>query len=362
MKNCSILIPTFNRPNYLRRLLSYYNKFGENYNIIIADSSSNDNKKLNKKSVLIFSNLDIHYIDKYPSKIEASHKINNALNYVNTKYCVVCADDDFITPNGINKSVEFLENSQDFSVAQGNYIPFCLGNEDKREVKIRWRSSPYLDKSITFPEAESRLASHLSNYQLTTFYAVHRTDLLKMIYNETIKYTEDVQFGELLPSMLTLIYGKMKHMNVLYCARERMASSDGNTGKNINDFIKEGTYKKKYTKFRECLVGHLIKKSHLNNDEAEELIDEAMSKYLNKCKSKSFKGILFDKMSTLMKALHLPEFIDENVRMLYRKIFIPEISYFKSTIKSPNSKYPDDFSKIFNHVLLSHTKNQTPIR
>ena len=359
---CTIIIPTYNRPDRLKRLLYYYSKYGNNFSIIVADSSSNENKMLNSKNVLVFTQSNIQYLDNYSFKINPSNKLKDALNYVNTRYTVFCADDDFITPNGINKSVEFLENNQDFSVAQGNYIPFYLGNEDKREVKIRWRSSPYLDKSITFPEAESRLASHLSNYQSTTFYAVHRTDLLKMIFEETSKYADDSNFSELLLSMLTLIYGKGKHMNVLYCARERVASSGGNTSKNFNDFIKDGTYEKKYNKFRECLVEHLIKKSQLNSDEAKELIDKAMSKYLNKYKSKSFKGILFDKMNTLMKALHLPEFIDENVRMLYRKIFIPEISYFKSTIKSPNSKYPDDFSKIFNHVLLSHTKHQTPIR
>jgi len=352
MSNFSLIIPTRNRPNRLRRLLDYYDKYGKGFNIIIADSSSNDNKKLNKKSVLIFSNLDIHYIDKYPSKIEVNHKINNALNYVNTKYCVVCADDDFITPNSIIKSVNFLENNEDFSVAQGHYISFHLKNEDKREQKFYWNFPAYLDKSITFPEAESRLAFHLSNYQLTTFYAVHRTDLLKVIFKDTVKYTDDVDFGELLPSMLTLIYGKMKYMDVLYDVRETIIDSGGRTSKSLNDFIKDKTYKKKYNKFRDCLVEHLIINSQTNSDEARELIDKAMSVYLKKACSKSFKGILIGKMSNLLNALDLPESIDNNIKMLYRKIFTPGIDSFKNTIVSPNSKYFDDFEKIHNHVLL----------
>ena len=102
ISKCTIVIPTFNRLKYLRRILSYYNGFEENYNIIVADSSSSKNKKLNNKSVLIFSNLDIQYIDKYPSKIEPNHKINDTLNYINTKYSVFCADDDFIIPKSID--------------------------------------------------------------------------------------------------------------------------------------------------------------------------------------------------------------------------------------------------------------------
>jgi len=280
MKNCSILIPTFNRPRHLSRILSYYNGFEENYNVIIADSSSAENKKINKKSILLFANLDIQYIDKYLSKIELLYKLSDALSYINTKYSVLCADDDFITPNGINKSIDFLENNEDFSVALGDHISFYLKNENKREEKICWDSSPYLDKSITFPEAESRLASHLSDYQLTTLYAVHRTDLLKIIFKDTVKFADDDRFGELLPTMLTLIYGKMKHMNVLYCAREIIRDSSGRTSKNFFDFINNGTYEKKYNKFRECLVKALVSKEDISKEKAQKLIDKAMNKYL----------------------------------------------------------------------------------
>ena len=45
----TIIIPTYNRPKYLERILSYYNGFKENYNIIVADSSLNENKEINKK-------------------------------------------------------------------------------------------------------------------------------------------------------------------------------------------------------------------------------------------------------------------------------------------------------------------------
>ncbi|MBA7581945.1 hypothetical protein ES708_23862 [subsurface metagenome] len=43
---CTIIIPTYNRPDRLKRLLDYYNKYGKNFNIIVADSSSKENKRL----------------------------------------------------------------------------------------------------------------------------------------------------------------------------------------------------------------------------------------------------------------------------------------------------------------------------
>ena len=133
---------------------------------------------------------------------------------------------------------------------------------------------------------------------------------------------------------------------------EMIIDSGGRTSKTLNDFIKNGTFEKKYNKFRECLAKHLTKNSQVNSDEAKELIDKAMSVYLGRPYSKNYKGILIGKMINLLNALNLPESIDKSIRTLYKKIFTPEINDLKNTIESPNSKYFDDFNKIRNHVLL----------
>lgn len=358
ISKCTIIIPTFNRPRYLKRILSYYDKYGRDFNIIVADSSSNEKKKLNKKNILLFSDLNVQYLDNYSSKINPVYKITDALNYINTKYSVLCADDDFITPNGISRSVDFLEKNPNFSCAHGHYISFYFKNDKKEGKKLYWQPV-YPFKSISFANAKERLSFHFSSYY-PTIYAIHRTDLLKMIFKETIEFIDDDRFGELLPSMFDLIYGKMKKIDVLYSAREMIIDSASRTSKNVKDFTKDGTYMKKYIKFKTCLAKHLSKKSQLSIDESKKVIDEAMSAYLKKSYSKSFKGILIGKMSNILKALDLPEYVDRNIRMLYRKIFTSryvlnrskEIDDFKNTIESPNSKYFDDFDKIRNHVLL----------
>ncbi len=353
---CTAIIPTYNRPNRLRRLLDYYNKYGKGFNIIIADSSSNENKKLNKKNISLFSSLNILHLDNHPSKILPYYKVCDALNYVNTKYSVFCADDDFITPNGINKSVDFLEKNPDFTVAQGYYITFYLKPSKKGKQHFYW--APYCSyNSISFPDAKSRLAFHFSNY-LPTFYAVHRTDLLKKIFKETIKYTNDAMFGELLPSMLDVIYGKMKCLDTLYGSREVIPNSGGRTSKTFKDFIKEGTYDKKYAKFRECLSIHLSKKSKLTVEESKKVVDDAMSSYLKKVYEKHYNNRLV-KMKKILDNLPLPSWMSEQIKMAYRKlIFLKKVRMdpFWNSIDKPSSKYYDDFNKIRNHVLLYSKK------
>jgi len=349
---CTILIPTYNRPNRLRRLLDYYNKYGKDSNIIVADSSSNENKKLNKKNILLFSDLNIFYLDNYSSEINLFHKIADALNYINTKYTVFCADDDFITPNGINKSMDFLEKNPDFTVAHGHYIIFCL----KNKKKFFWTSFPD-HKSVTFSEIKSRLVFSLSNCQLLTLYGVRKTKHLKKLFKEVIKFTEESYFPEFLLNILNVIYGKIKCLDILYEARELILGSGTTTTMDLIDLIKKGTYNKEYARFRECLSIHLSKKSDLTIKQLKKLIDGAMPACLNTMYKRRHSNPMI-KITKFLRTLGLPSWMYGKMRELYWDLsFIKNVRMdpFWNLIDKPSSKYYNDFNKIRNHVLL-HSK------
>jgi len=236
----NIIIPTYNRPSRLKRILSYYNGFKEDYRIIIADSSNYKNQKANKNIISSFQDLDILHLSKYDPKTKLSHKLADAVDYADRKYCVFCADDDFIIMSGIKKAVSFLEENSDFSCAHGGYISFSTKQDEQGRKQIHWEISK-IYKSIASPSPEERLFLNFSDY-MYTFYAAHRTDFLSMLVKENIKYTDDDRFGEILPSMLDVIYNKMKYLDTLYCVREILHDSGGRTSKKIQDFISEGTH------------------------------------------------------------------------------------------------------------------------
>ena len=355
-----MIIPTYNRPDYLRRILNYYNEYGRDYdicNIIVADSSSGENERINKETISSLSSLNTSH-RHYPSDVKRCfyYKIADSLNQAKTEYCVVCADDDFITPHGIKMAIEFLENNPDFTCAHGSYIAFYSKADERARQQFYWMPIyPY--KSITSPDAKTRLLLGFSNY-CQTFYAVHRTDFLNMIWKETMKFASDTRFQEFLPSMLALVYGKMKRLDVLYDAREKMVDSAGSTSKNLRDFIKDGTYNEKYAGFKECLAIHLSRTSQPNIDEAKKVVDEGMTAYMKKhsYSNEYFKGILMHKMKDILDYSKLPRWIDEEIRTLYRRLFVlpkqMRLDDFRSSMDILPSKYYDDFNKIRRHVLL----------
>jgi glycosyltransferase domain-containing protein len=347
----TIIIPTYNRPGYLKRILGYYSDCRIAHRIIIADGSSDEIKKANKETASSFPALKVLHLHGYSPGTSPLVRIFDALKHADTKYSVLCADDDFITPNGIDRSVNFLEANPDFALAYGRYIAFHLEDNRKGESKFCWQTA-YSSVSIVSPDPVERLTRYLSEYVIQTFYAVHRTDLLQMIWKETACFAKDANFSELLFAMLDIIYGKMKCLDVLYCARD-MSSIRVEHVPTMKENMDKGIYDEHYAAFRECLSTHLSKQSHSSLEEAEKVVDKAMSSYLKKY---STDAVTFStRMGYFLDYLKLPKSVDSRIRWLYRRLTKLMSTKKHSTETLISSTYGDDLNRIRSHV-LSHSR------
>ena len=338
-----LIIPTYNRPYFLRRILDYYNSYKVNYNIIVADSSSKDNKKLNKDIISSYPKLKILYIDQFPMKMVSHQKFGQMVKYAKSKYVCFCADDDFITPSGIKEAINFLEKNPDYSSAHGTYISFYIFKSLFNSKSFWWKFIyPY--KSITSLSPKERLISHLSNYY-QVLWAVRRTGVVKKSYEEFIKFKVDpILFGELLPDMLTLMCGKMKRLNTFYGARQAFSTSYS-YWPSVQDSIKMGTYKAAYRDFRNCIASNLQKFGILKQ-EAEKIVDLHMSKYLKHSTQEHLTG----RVNLFLK--QFPDFISKSLRLLYVIYLFSEDKKDRiGQINSLSSKYFQDFNNIRKFVL-----------
>jgi glycosyltransferase domain-containing protein len=335
LNKVTLMIPTFNRALYLFRILDYYSLHAPDLKILLGDSSSDENKETNKKIISTFQSLDIMYLGDYSSDIHTSSKVCGMSKHVNTPFCVICADDDFITPEGIAQSAEFLEKNQDYTVAHGHYAAFWTKLSG---TSFCWEPC-YAYESNTSPDPVVRFLSHFSNYDAATFYAVHNTEFLKMIFDEGLKFSDTTVMGELLLTLLTLICGKMEHLDVFYMARTKPPVPPKH--QYLNDILREGSFDQRYAKFRRCLSLHLSRQAQLDIDEAGRIVDQGM--YLHY----TIKNVIKKE--------------DRKSLTLYDKLFLPGekiMSNFAEALDVSSSKYYKDFSNIRNHV-LKHSKEQT---
>tara|TARA_B100000579_G_scaffold437378_1_gene466471 strand:+ start:2705 stop:3721 length:1017 start_codon:yes stop_codon:yes gene_type:complete len=221
MSNSSltICILTYNRYEHLKRLLRYYLESEYLFDLIVLDSSSF--KSEDKELTILLEKTGASW-KHFPEDIFFAKKLALGLSYVKTEYAVICADDDFLVPRGLLKSVNFLESNKDFISAHGIY---CSHSSDTSDG-IKW--------GVHYPLSRSNISDHSlkrflkffpNNYSSYPFYAVHKTSYLQAIWEKTNKCVSDWGWSEIFPSSISVILGKSKKLMTLYSSREINPSS-----------------------------------------------------------------------------------------------------------------------------------------
>ena len=221
MKNrVAILIPTYNRIDFILRTISYYASIKSKHPIFIGDAS----KKSSEYSVLEAAKgvVDVHYF--HWVKTNENSTIRKTIARLareassDYKYCAFQGDDDYFVSESLSRCADFLDVNLSYATAQGDSAVFRLD-----------RSGPYGNIQYMYPyfyknpellgdTALSRLIEITDNYWVLNF-SVHRTDEL---IEDILNGSEDVidrSFGEAINSLSMAIRGKSKYIDCLYLVR-----------------------------------------------------------------------------------------------------------------------------------------------
>ena len=231
---CTILIPTHNRPDYLARCVRWFSELG--YAVVIADSSARS------VSYVYADRKNVTYIhcpggfEVYPRKLQL------ALNEVRTPLVAMCADDDFIAPAGLDASAAFLTGNADYAFSQGYaYLYQTFG----RRIVLWPMVYPFHNNE------SGAWIDRVENAKSTVYYGLNRTEVLR----GAIGFVARQDFsdmgntvGAFTDGALTAIVaraGKFKRCEVPFAFREYSRSVAGVGGRlesilsyNIPDFYR----------------------------------------------------------------------------------------------------------------------------
>jgi len=199
--------------------MSFAAKYLDKFTIIVADGSGLEEIENYFKNDLSIKKLNFRYI-KYPKDQTYSDyfaKLSDSINKVETKYIILADDDDFYSFQGIEKSVEFLENNDDYVTCRGIIGGFQL--TDNLEL-----SSFYVPKQPSNSLIDNKAFDRYFNRTYkgsTTFYDVHLTGFQKKNFmilhgNNLI----DLGMVEMIPEFLDVIEGKIGRINEIYLMRQ----------------------------------------------------------------------------------------------------------------------------------------------
>lgn len=275
MKDVTILILTYNRYKYLERILTYYKLCNVNCNIFILDSSTN--KDINNNRLKSLLNQEQVTWLKFTSDTFISCKIAEGLEKVDTKFSVLCADDDFVLPTGIAKGVDFLNCNPSYISAQGaRMIHQLLPNG----IVKRNGWAPYRKSIINKCPEKRFLALFEKQYASYPYYAVYRRDAQLEIWQQSSILVSS-GFIETLPVALSLIHGKTKILKTMYLSSEANRFS-WMTEEKFKDLYKED-FVKQYQIIIEESLQALISGYQMSKNTLKTLLKPFEWKETNKC-------------------------------------------------------------------------------
>ena len=116
----SVLIPLYNHEKYINECLnSIKNQTYDNLELIIINDGSSDNsEQVVKLWIENNKNLDITYISQENQGVTKT--LNKMIGLAKGKYITLCASDDILTTESIEKRVDFLRNN--------SLLEACIGD------------------------------------------------------------------------------------------------------------------------------------------------------------------------------------------------------------------------------------------
>ena len=212
----TIVIPTYNRPELLAGLLTYYHARASWIRLLILDSSRDEIKQQNATMMSQLGDAVSHII--YREDINTTTKLINGLASVSTQYVSFCADDDLVFPLGLRKSISFLQENPGYVCAHGLYLNF---RTERRDIRL---TGEYASPSIEAENSGARIFQLCQKYE-SLFYAVYRTADARQIF-PALESIETAHFQELFQSVASVIHGKIKRLPLFYGARRTGPPAD----------------------------------------------------------------------------------------------------------------------------------------
>ncbi len=256
------VIPTRNRPQFLRRLLTFWSYFPPRGGLLIADCSESWQHQKNRRVIEFFS-------DRLPIECESIAqsmiaKCDTAIRKVRTPYAVFCADDDFLLPDAVMECLEFLQKNSGYACAQGLLVSVNSFRDNRIDL-IR-------GYDLAAESGMSRFRQ-MAKYWYSTFYAVYPTHVLQenfRIATLCADYHDARIFSEMMLTQMTTLQGKIKFFPKLFNVRQEHEQNDSRALPRVQDIARGEQY---YSAFRELLVHQITQYTDMLADNATAVVD-----------------------------------------------------------------------------------------
>lgn len=168
LSKLSIVIPTYKRPDFLRRQIDFWS--GQDCCVVILDG--NDQGLDSAVVRRLAENIDYHHLP-----VGFCARLTTARRLVNTPYTALLADDDLFMPSGLNACLKTLEKDPTLAACQGRAMGFAFDSGSRLKCKEAYPE--FQSVKVDADSGINRMLDHFSNYTPVSMYSVARTEYWK---------------------------------------------------------------------------------------------------------------------------------------------------------------------------------------
>ena len=234
LNKLTILIPSYNRQNYVIRCMRFWSK--TNVNLLIIDGSDNS---LDISKYKFGKNIRyLHSKKNYYSRLYFS------IDLVLTEYVMLGCDDEFYIPSALNSCISTLESENDLLTCGGLSVAFDC---QKNLVLAYPKYLKLKNLLINDNNSNKRIQKHFSNYVPAHIYSICRTkkwkDVAKVVFKKEYSFYSAMEFQI---EFLLCYSGKTKILSELLWLRSYEVSPIRNDSpqSNLRNTIAKWWYEK----------------------------------------------------------------------------------------------------------------------
>ena len=268
----TLIVPTYNRPDELGRLLRFLAYQKAAFPVLVLDSSRPEIKERNARQAQGLA-LDLR-IERFDPAMPPWEKFSRGAQTVSTEYASLCADDDLLLASSIAPLVRHLDAHREFSLAHGWYFSFYLASA------MGLTGVVYRSPSIDEGDPLERLHHLFRRYEALT-YGVYRTRVLQKALSQ-VRGLQSMLGRELLGGAITVAYGKAARLPLLYLGRS-LGPSEPYRDWHPTEFLLSSPQSlfDEYVRYRVLLLECLAEAGTSIDDHAVQLVDLAHLRYLS---------------------------------------------------------------------------------
>lgn len=275
LKNVSIVVPSFNRQDFILRQIVYW--YNSGVKLIIIDGtdiplSQNILDKIDKLENVTY----LHLAESLVSRL------NQAIKYISTPYASLLSDDEFFLKGALKNLVYNLDDNVELCGCIGQSLVFDFDRCSERPIYSDHFS--YFDYKVMHDNAKDRMNYALSSYKAAFAYGLYRTVVWQNSWT-TITIFSSPSVPEIHQLIIACAYGKYKTINELYWLRSEenkpVNFSGWNRSVTYHDWWIDNKFKTERIEFIQSLTQHIIKPLQINKEEAKIMIETALKIYGN---------------------------------------------------------------------------------